>query len=232
MRKLFLLVAAVVIVIALVLGLSLSGTKAPQEGTPTEAPQMTPEATATPEPTAEPIVIELSEDVEAAQAEAISTASEDLKDLVISDADVDAVMIEDVHAWQGFSVKTVEYEQQTIFYVIADDIGSDETNAIGAVIMSYNTDMVNSLNCQVYLDSIKKNEDKIRKLYDYFLNTFPVEVVGNLDVDAWMGIRDVIHMDFDSAAESAASGTETRDLCGQFVFHVANSLISLDFYVE
>ena len=233
MRKILLLAVAVVVVVALVLGISTSSCKkAPTEGTPTEVPQLTPEATATPEPTAEPVLIEIADETPSPE-EAVAAVSTELRDLVISDADVDAVMIEDVHAWPGFSVKDVVYDgQQTIFYVIPDDVGEDIESAIGEVVMSFNNDMVNSLNCKVYLHSIKKNEDKIKKLYDYFLNTFPIEVVGNLNQNAWYAIRDIIHMDFESAAAAAASGTETRDLCGQFVFHVASSLISFDFYVE
>lgn len=229
MKKLMLLVIAALVVAGLVFCVTLNArTKAPAEGTPTEVPELTPEPTATPEPTTEPVIIEIADPTPNPD-----TVSSELKDLVISDADVDAVMIEDVHAWQGFSVVSVGYEgQQTIFYVIPDDTSTDISTAIGEVVMSFNNDMVNSLNCRVYLDSMKKNEDKIRKLYDYFLNSFPVEVVGNLDPTVWVSIRDYIDMSFDAASAAAASGTETRDLCGQFVFHVASSLISFDFYVD
>ena len=152
-------------------------------------------------------------------------------DLVISDADVDGVMNEDVNGWDGFSVLTVEYEGQSIFYVIPENNSVDETKAIGSVVMNYDTNRVTSLNCQVDLTKLDMHKAQIEQLYTYFRDQFPFEVVSGLTEEAWSALQTQLDMSFDSAVAASATGTETRQLAGQFVFHVAKDLISLDFFV-
>lgn len=209
---------------ALLLVFCVGCTKAPgAEGTPT----VVPEAIATPEPTPVTVEFEIAQDT----PEETDDSKDILKNLVISDADVDFILSEEVHGWEQVDVITEFYDRQTMFYIVPE--GETEVEgAIGAVLMSFDEDKVNMLSCQVFLQTMKKNETLIQNLYNYYMNTFPLEVVGNLDEASWKSVGSYIDMRFETAVAAANSGTETRDLCGQFVYHIAKDLISFDFYVE
>ena len=125
----------------------------------------------------------------------------------------------------------MEYEGQSIFYVIPENNSVDETKAIGSVVMNYDTNRVTSLNCQVDLTKLDMHKAQIEQLYTYFRDQFPFEVVSGLTEEAWSALQTQLDMSFDSAVAASATGTETRQLAGQFVFHVAKDLISLDFFV-
>ena len=205
---------------ALLLLVCVGCAKAPAtEGTPT------PEPTYTPEPSPVTVVFEIAQETEGAAEEELMQ----LKGLVISDADVDFILNEEVHNWEQVDVITETYDRQTQFYVVPEGEENIE-NAIGAVLMSLDEDKVSMLSCQVYLATMDKNSKLIENLYNYYINYFPLEVIGNLDEAAWKNVGTYIDMRFESAVASAESGTETRDLCGQFVYHIAKDMISFDFY--
>lgn len=190
-----------------------------------EAPVPTPEPTATPVPTPEPEVVSFSISTPTPTPENVA---DKLKDFVISDADVDGVMNEDVEEWEGYSVLTVEYEGQTVFYVIHSEEDPDEKDAIGSVTMAYDEEGVTSLSCMINME--KNDEEGIQKLYNYFRESFPTEVIGNLSEENWQKVLNKFDLSYKKASELSKSGTESRDIFGQFVFHISKESISFDFY--
>ena len=219
-KRLFILLISTL----LILSLAACQNEATVEGaevaavSPTAAPSVTPE----------PVVMIETTDATPAPEKDFQV----LEGLIISDADVDAVLMEDVDGWEGFSVLNVEYNGQTVFYIIPEEDSLDETKAIGSVLMNYDTNRVNSVSCKVDLSKKDSNGAELEKLYDYFRDEFCFAAIGGVTEGAWQSLLSQLDMTYASAVASSQSGTESRELCGQFVYHIAPNEVSFDYYVN
>lgn len=202
----------------------------------TEPAEVTPEPTA--EPTATPEIITIETPVPTATPEPKKVGN-DMKGILISDADVDSVMNDDVAEWDGFSVVTNDDLNETVFYVIPEENSEDLSKVIGSVIMTYNENTVSKVVCNVFTDQYKNNPEACRKLFDYFKNDFALSIIGNLTEDTWKSILNEIDMDFDVALESVSdqvNETEEQEAepaegvsKGQFTYTVDTNVVSFSY---
>ena len=200
-----------------------------------EPVEETPEPTA--EPTATPEIITIETPKPTATPEPKKVGN-DMKGILISDADVDSVMNDDVAEWKGYSVVTNDDLSETVFYVIPEENSEDLNKAIGSVIMSYNENTVSKVVCNVFTDQYKNNPDACKKLFDYFKNDFALSVIGNLTEETWKSILDEIDMDFDVALQSVSEENlnETEEQVqaegvskGQFTYTVDTNVVSFSY---
>ncbi len=197
-----------------------------------EPVEETPEPTA--EPTATPEIITIETPVPTATPEPKKVGN-DMKGILISDADVDSVMNDDVAAWEGFSVVTNDDVSETVFYVISEENSEDLNKAVGSVIMTYDENTVSKVVCNVFTDQYKNNPEACKKLFDYFKNDFALSIIGNLTEETWKSILDEINMDFEEALQSVSeenlNETEEQEAVegvskGQFTYTVDTNVVS------
>ena len=197
-----------------------------------EPVEETPEPTA--EPTATPEIITIATPVPTATPEPKKVGN-DMKGILISDADVDSVMNDDVAEWEGFSVVTNDEVSETVFYVISEENSEDLNKAVGSVIMTYDENTVSKVVCNVFTDQYKNNPEACKKLFDYFKNDFALSIIGNLTEETWKSILDEINMDFEEALQSVSeenlNETEEQEAAegvskGQFTYTVDTNVVS------
>ena len=200
-----------------------------------EPVEETPEPTA--EPTATPEIITIETPVPTATPEPKKVGN-DMKGILISDADVDSVMNDDVAAWEGFSVVTNDDMSETVFYVISEENSEDLSKAVGSVIMTYDENTVSRVVCNVFTDQYKNNSEACKKLFDYFKNDFALSIIGNLTEETWKSILDEINMDFEEALQSVSeenlNETEEQEAAegvskGQFTYTVDTNVVSFTY---
>ena len=198
----------------------------------TDIVEETPEPTA--EPTATPEIVTIETPVPTATPEPKKVGN-DMKGILISDADVDSVMNDDVAAWEGFSVVTNDDAAETVFYVIAEENSEDLSKAVGSVVMTYGDDMVSKVVCNVFTDQNKNNPEACKKLFDYFKNDFALSIIGNLTEETWKSILEEINMDYEEAllsvSEENLDETEEHEEVegiskGQFTYTVDTNVVS------
>ena len=198
-------------------------------------PEETPEPTA--EPTATPEIIMIETPVPTATPEPKKVGN-DMKGILISDADVDSVMNDDVGAWDGFSVVTNEEISETVFYVIAEADSEDLDKAVGSVIMTYDENTVSKVVCNVFTDQYKQNPEACKKLFDYFKNDFALSIIGNITEEAWKSVLDEINMDFEEALLSVSEEDQDETVeqeaaegvsKGQFTYTVDTNVVSFTY---
>ena len=201
-------------------------------GKKAEPVEETPEPTA--EPTATPEIITIETPVPTATPEPKKVGN-DMKGILISDADVDSVMNDDVAAWEGFSVVTNDDVSETVFYVISEENSEDLNKAVGSVIMTYDENTVSKVVCNVFTDQYKNNPEACKKLFDYFKNDFALSIIGNLTEETWNSILDEINMDLEEALQSVSeenlNETEEQEAAegvskGQFTYTVDTNVVS------
>ena len=197
-----------------------------------EPVEETPEPTA--EPTATPEIITIETPFPTATPEPKKVGN-DMKGILISDADVDSVMNDDVAEWEGFSVVTNDEVSETVFYVISEENSEDLNKAVGSVIMTYDENTVSKVVCNVFTDQYKNNPEACKKLFDYFKNDFALSIIGNLTEETWKSILDEINMDFEEALQSVSeenlNETEEQEAAegvskGQFTYTVDTNVVS------
>ena len=202
----------------------------------TEPAAETPEPTAEPTPTPEIITIETPVPTATPEPKKVGN---DMKGILISDADVDSVMNDDVAEWEGFSVVTNDDLNETVFYVIPEENSEDLSKVIGSVIMTYNENTVSKVVCNVYTDQYKNNPEACKKLFDYFKNDFALSIIGNLTEDTWKSVIEDIDMDLDVALQSVlddVNETEEQETepaegisKGQFTYTVDTNVVSFSY---
>lgn len=208
--------------------LSLSACKkAPAPEAPISGPTAVP--TATPEPTKAPDTVDFV--IAPATPEPVRAESL-MKNFIISEADVDGVMLEDVDAWEGWKVIPVEYEGRMDYYAIPSETETDTEKAAGVVAVSMNENHVECVSCRVFPGKEEVDQEAVKTFYNYLVEKFPFEVVSGLTHEAWEATQKEVDMTFDHAVELANSGKDSREKVGSFVFHTAKELISLDFYMN
>ena len=201
----------------------------------TEPVEATPEATA--EPTATPEIITIETPVPTATPEPKKVGN-DMKGILISDADVDSVLNDDVAGWEGYSVVTNDDITETVFYVIPEEDSEDLDKVIGSVVMSYNENTVSNVVCYVYTDQYKNYPEECKKLFDYFKNDFALSIIGNLTEETWKSVIEDIDMDFEAAlqnvSETVEEETEEQSQAegvskGQFTYTVDTNVVSFSY---
>ncbi|MDO4492287.1 MAG: hypothetical protein Q4C53_00205 [Clostridia bacterium] len=227
MKALKVLTIAAVCALAVV---SVTGCK--KEASP-EAPLTEPTAvpTATPEPTPAPETVDFV--LAPATPEPVK-AEKLMRGFVISDADVEAVMMEDVAGWEGWSVVQVQYDGQprTDYYAIPLKDEKDTEKAVAAVTVTLNENNVEAVSVRVFVGKEDTDHEAAKTFYAYAKDKFPFAVVGGLTEEAWAATNAEIDMSYERAEELAAKTTETRQMVGSFVFHTAFELASFDFYMK
>lgn len=191
--------------------------------------EVTPEPTATPVPTKEPDTFEF---VLASPTPEPDRAVNHMQGFIISDADVDGVMMEDVNGWEGWTVVMQEYEGKFEYYAVPKEGAETIEEAVGYVSVSLNENCVQSMSCITFFDRDDLDAEAAKKFYEYLRNSFPFEVVANLDEEGWKLANQEIDMSYEHVLSEVQAGHDSRFVCGSFVFHIGTGMASFDFYAN
>ena len=183
----------------------------------------------TPEPTKEPDTVSFA----LATPSPVPVFARDLmKAFIISDADVDAVMTEDVENWEGWKVFREEYEGQVVYYPVPDENAVNTEKAVGSVYVNLNNDFVENMSIRVFVNSFDSDPEKTKEFYEYVIGRFPMDTIASITEDAWNLTKNEIDMTYDHVLSEVQAKHQQNVICGSFVFHIGDNNVGFDFYAK
>ena len=176
-----------------------------------------PEETATPEPTVQIIDMEAAEPTPSPEPVYYEEPKDDetvMTSYIMSDADMDIALCDELGSKDGISVVSNEFEGQIIYYIIPENDSTDVNKAIGNVIVTMDENCITEARCSVFMNDMGKNKEKFKTVFEFFRDEFPLTAVCNIGETVWNKVKEEVPMDFDDACSKVSTGIidETKEV--------------------
>lgn len=191
-------------------------------------------ATVVPKPTETPVPENKEEEQEEKTVTGEKANSENYEKKLVKfsmgdGADLEYVITDIIGEWNNTTVIPNEGDGVVNYYIIPKKKAKKIDDSVACITVYSDEMVIREIDCTVFLDGYEKNKEYIDKVYAFFKDEMPVEVIANFDKDAWKILNETGELDFDKIykeAEKVKEGEKKEYKHGSFSLEISADNIS------